>query len=152
MAIFVKFDGVPGEAEDKDHKEWTDVESVSHSVSRSIEPGAEGVRRKRGSTNIGDIVVSRHVDKSSSVLAQRVADGTIIPNVKIEYCNKVGAKEEPYLTYELKDVILTSYSLSSSSGEVPAESISLNFHSLSWKYSGKGGQVPGSYDPTKKGK
>ena len=29
MALFIKFDGIEGEAKDKDHKGWTDLLSVS---------------------------------------------------------------------------------------------------------------------------
>lgn len=72
-AVFLKFDGVDGEAKDSAHDGWIDVLSVS---------GLDSAGTK-GEVTTSDVVVIRELDKSSTKLAQSCPSGTNLGNVSI---------------------------------------------------------------------
>ena len=47
MAAYIKFDGVDGEAQDKDHKGWSDLASFGQGLHKPG-GGATGATRRRG--------------------------------------------------------------------------------------------------------
>src|ERR687896_186877 len=73
---------------------------------------ARDQQRTQGSTSLGDVVLVRELDKSSTKLAEACANGTFFPEVQVDLCATVGNKQEPYLTYKMKNCIVTSYSFS----------------------------------------
>ena len=156
MPAYMKLGDIKGEATDQDHKDWIIIESMSSPIFRSVPPGAKDQQRTKGETSLGDIVVSRQLDKSSTKLQETCAIGTFAKEVEIHFCTTVKNKQEPYLTYKLKDVIISSYSFhgNSSGDPLPTEQITLGYTEVEWTYivvdpktGDKKGQVPGKYNP-----
>jgi type VI secretion system Hcp family effector len=157
MAAFMKLGDVKGEASDSGHKEWILLESLSFPISRTIPSGAKDQQRTKGETTLGDVALSRQVDKSSPKLFEACANGTFFKDVEIHLCTTVKNAQEPYLKYKLHDVIVSSYSASgTSSGDpLPAESITLGYSSIEYIYivvdpktGEKKGEVPAKYNPS----
>jgi type VI secretion system Hcp family effector len=144
MALFIKFDGVDGEANDKDHKNWTDVQSFSWGLHKAG-AGATGQTRRRGVATVEDVVLTKEFDKSSPKLAEAVLSGKVFPKVEIHSTATYGEARATYLKYELKNVMVSSYQTSgASSGDaLPTESLSLNFEEVKQtyvEYDAKGGK------------
>ena len=79
-AAYLKFDGVDGEAMDKNHKGWIELIAVSTVVSpRDAASGLPSGKRQHK-----PISVTKPIDKSSPMLARCLASGTTIKNVKIK--------------------------------------------------------------------
>lgn len=134
MAAFIKFDGVDGESQHKDHKAWSDLMSFSQMVHK---PGAggTGAARRRGSVMLEDIQCAKLLDKSSPKLAESVCKGKVYPKVEIEVTvSTTDAGQETYYKYELKNVLVSSYSVSGGSQDKPAENFSLNFEEIKVTY------------------
>jgi len=102
---------------------------------------------------VHDISITKISDKSSSDLMQASASGQHIKSAKL-FVRKQGGDQQEYLTYELENVLVSSFSTSghgSSSGR-PMESLSLNFTKITFEWmdaSGKpknlgAGQTPQS--------
>ncbi|MBN2328983.1 MAG: type VI secretion system tube protein Hcp [Candidatus Omnitrophica bacterium] len=135
-AAYIKFDGVDGEAKDKNHAGWSDIQSFEHEIQRSTESTSTGLQT-RGSVTLGDITVVKELDKASPKLAEACLKGAVIPVVRIHVtASYADAGQVTYFIYELKNVIVTSYSISGSgqSEEVPVEDISLNFEEIKVTY------------------
>jgi type VI secretion system secreted protein Hcp len=156
MPAFMKLGDIKGEATDQDHKDWVILDSMSSPIFRSIPEGAKDQQRTKGETTLGDIVVVRQLDKSSTKLQEACANGTFYPEVEVHFCTTVKNKQEPYLKYLLKDVIVTSYGFhgNSSGDPIPSEELTLGYTEVEWTYvvidpaSGdKKGQVPAKYNP-----
>jgi len=152
----MKLGDIKGEATDSDHKDWIIIESMSSPIFRSVPPGAKDQQRTKGETSLGDIVVSRQLDKSSTKLQETCANGTFAKEVEIHFCTTVKNKQEPYLTYKLKNVIISSYSFHgvASGDPLPSEQITLGYTEVEWTYivvdpdtGDKKGQVPAKYNP-----
>lgn len=156
MPAFIKIGDIKGEATDQDHKEWIIIESMSSPIFRSIAEGAKDQQRTKGETTLGDIVIVRQLDKSSTKLQESCATGTFYSEVEVHFCSTLKKKQEPYLTYKLFDVIITSYSFhgNSSGDPLPSEEVTLGYSKVEWTYTtldpatgDKKGSVPAKYNP-----
>ncbi len=137
MAGYIKIGDIKGESTDDGHKDWINTLSVSNSITRPMGAGASGSTRHRSSCTFGDIVVVKEVDASSPKLQEAIADGKNFPKVEIHLCtSSEGGKRIPYLTWELKQARVSSYSASGSTdgGQPPTEQISLNFEEIKVTY------------------
>ena len=156
MPAFLKMGDIKGEATDQNHKDWILLESLSSPIFRSIPAGAKDQQRTKGETTLGDIVVVRQLDKSSTKLQEACAAGKFFNDVEVHFCTTTKNKQEPYLKYKLKDVIVTSYSFhgNSSGSPLPSEEVTLGFTEAEWTYvvidpntGDPKGNVPGKYAP-----
>lgn len=156
MAAFMKLGDIKGEATDQGHKDWILVQSMSCMIHRLIAEGAKDQQRCRGSTVLEDIVVLRHLDKSSTKVQGACANGTFYPIVEIEFCTQVKNKQQTYLTYRLHNVIVSSYSFhgTQSGDPLPTEEVTLAFTAAEWVYTivdpktgDTQGNVPTKFDP-----
>lgn len=158
MPAFVKLGDIKGQCTDGDHKEWILIESMSCGIYRSMPENARDQQRTQGSTTLGDIVVVRELDKSSTKLQEACANGTFFPDVEVHFCATVKNKQEPYLTYKLKNVIVTGYSFhgNATGSPLPSEEVTLGYSEVEWNYitldpetGDKKGNVPAKYNPGK---
>ena len=146
-AAYMKLGDIKGEATDNEHKDWIIIESISSplfTAHAGIDSSGQCsvALRSRGDTTLGDVVVVRELDKSSTKLQQAACsggDGTAgYEVVIIDLVSSGRSKQEPYLTYKLTNVIVTSYSVGpgkNAAGEtVPMESITLNYAEVEVEY------------------
>ena len=118
MALFIKFDGVDGECQDKDHKDWIDLLSFSWGLHKAG-AGATGQTRRRGVVTVEDVMVSKEYDKSSPKLAEAVCKGKVFPKVEIHNTATYGDARATFLKYELKNVVVTSHQVSAAGQAMP---------------------------------
>lgn len=134
MAIYMKFDGVDGEFQDKDHKNWSVVESISQGHQKAG-GGKTGASRRGGDVQFSDISVMKELDKSSPKLAEACAKGKVFSKVEIHNtASYTDAGRVTYLAYELKNVQISSYQMSAAGESRPIESLSLNFEEIKLTY------------------
>lgn len=143
-AAYIKIGDIKGEATDNEHKDWIIIESMSQAVRKPVQLDTSTGQRTRGDTVLGDVVCVKELDKSSPKIAEAVCNGAHFPEVTIELCKSVpsndgtgGTKQVPYLTYKLKDVIVTSYNISGGTADgdpLPTEEIALGYTEVEWTY------------------
>lgn len=126
MPIYMKFGSIDGDVTTDGYKNWIELGSFQYGVSRAVSSGSGGNTRESSAPNISEIVITKHFDKSSAKLYQDSVAGTFDTKVEIKMNTTTKNKTETFLTYELSDCGVSSYSLSSG-GDNPMESLSLNF-------------------------
>ena len=136
MAAYIKFDGVDGEAQDKDHKGWSDLASFSQGIHQ---PGgaATGATRRRGDVILDDLTCSKELDKASPKLAESVCKGKVFPKVEIDCtASYTDSGRVTYYKYLLTNVAVTSYNIGGSgqAEDVPMEDFALNFEEIKVTY------------------
>ncbi len=136
MAAYIKFDGVDGEAQDKDHKNWSDLLSFGQGM---VQPGggSTGPTRRRGDVIVEDFSCVKELDKASPKIAESVCNGKIYPKVEIHVtASTTDEGRKTYYAYELKNVMVTSYNIGGEgqSEAVPTENFSLNFEEIKTTY------------------
>jgi type VI secretion system secreted protein Hcp len=102
---FLKITGVEGESTDKDHGGWIDVLSYSGSLTRSGS-GVKGTSPSRGKVSMGDISVTKEIDKASPKLNDALSTGTHFPEIELEMRATTGSGQSTI--YTLKDVVIGS--------------------------------------------
>lgn len=135
-AGYIKFDGIEGESMTIGHEGWSDIMSFNQAINQSG-GGKTGATRRRSRAKFDDLVVVKELDKSSPKLAESVASGRVFPLVILEMTARTDSGEITYYSYELRDVIVTSYSVAADDPNLlPVESFSLNFEEIKVTYTG----------------
>ena len=153
--MFLKLEGIDGEAQDKAHAKEIDVLAWSWGMSQSgtMHTGAGG---GSGKVSVQDISITKYVDSASPHIMTYCCTGKQFASAKLTIRKAGGTAPVEYVIIELKDVIVTSTSTGGSGGEDRlTENISLNFAKFSYTYTpqdqtGKAGtQIPISWNIAK---
>jgi type VI secretion system secreted protein Hcp len=126
VAIYMSFGKIEGDVTTQGYKNWIELNSFQFGVSRGVSSGAGGATRESSAPSISEIVVTKYFDKSSAKLYQDSVAGSFNTAVQIKMTTTTQKAVETFLTYDLSDCGVSSYS-QSSGGDAPTESLSLNF-------------------------
>lgn len=125
-AGYLKFEGVKGESQDKDHQDWIDVISVDWGATRSTTTRS-GQRLKQPRMAAGTVTITKRVDKASPILMMRNASGKHMKKVIVD--SNYGGSRATYLKYELQNVRITSLT-TAGSGDQLTETITLSYQKI----------------------
>lgn len=134
MDMFLKLDGVTGEAQDaQGHADEIDVLAWSWGVSQSGTTHMGG-GAGAGKLSVQDISLTKFVDRSTPTLWMFCANGKHIATGMLTL-RKAGENPLEYVTIELKDIMITSCSTGGSGGEDRlTENVTLNFAEFTMTY------------------
>jgi type VI secretion system secreted protein Hcp len=135
MAGYMKFDGIDGESQDTNHKNWSDIHTF-HQGHHKPNTGT-GVKRKHSDVVCDDWTITKAVDKASPKLAEAVWNGKVFPKVEIEITRSYTDKgRQCYLKWELKNVAVVGYTISGhcQGADVPLEELTLNAEEMKCEY------------------
>ena len=147
------FGSVAGDVTTKGFETWTELQSFQWGVGRGVGSAMSGAMSREGSIpSISEITVSKRMDAASPALWTDSVAGMFNTAVTITFTTTSAGATEKFLSYELTDCGLSGYSISSG-GEMPQESLSLNFAKISWtltpvKADGSGTPITQGYDLT----
>ena len=151
MAVYMKIDGVKGKVTSKGHEEWIDVNSMQWGVGRAISSAVgTSADREASKPSISEVSVTKMMDESSPLIFTEACIGKG-KKVLIDLCTVGSDQIETYMSYELEECMISSYSVSSG-GDRPSESISLSFTKMTMKFTpyDKNGKaespLPAGYD------
>jgi len=131
--VFLKIDGIPGESKDAKHSGEIEVKSWSWGA-QQFGTFASGGGGGAGKVSMSDITFMQTMQKSSPLLMLHCANGKHIPQA-ILTARKAGEDQQEYLKITLSDILVSSYQTGGTgAGEVPTESISLNFAKFEMAY------------------
>jgi type VI secretion system secreted protein Hcp len=135
MPIYMKYDGIDGGVTAQGHDKWIELHSAQLGVNRHITSASgRGTNREASAPAVSEIVVTKDQDVASTSLfkASLWGEGK---KVKIDFCKTDKDKLESYLTVELENTLVSSFSCSGSGGDThsrPMESLSLNFTKITY--------------------
>lgn len=133
MAVYVKFEGIDGDATHESHKKWLTVESVQWGVSRSISAPVGATRnRETSEPAVSDVMITRSADAASPKLFSESCGGKSGKKVVIDFVT-TGNPGDTYLQCTLNDALVSHYTISSA-GDRSSESIGLSFTKIEMKY------------------
>ena len=157
MAIdtFLKVADVKGESQVKGFEDQIQLLAWSWGMSQSGTTH-DGSGSGAGKVNVQDLSFTHYVDASTPTLLLACCKGSHYPEATLTM-RKAGGDPLPYLTIKLTDLIITSVSTGSSSGEDrQTENVTLNFAAFEVSYqpqdnkgAKKGGAITVKYDIAK---
>jgi type VI secretion system secreted protein Hcp len=139
MPIYMKIAEIPGEVAAEGHKNEIAIGSFQFGVGIGVEAPTAGSgtgKRSTSAASFSEAVVSKTLDNSSGKFMETLASGTSLPKVEIFFVLATGKDktgDDTYMTITLEDVFVSGYSLSSG-GDMPTESVSLNYAKVKKNY------------------
>lgn len=131
--IFIDLgNGIKGESVQEGFKDHIAASSIQWGVGRGVSSFTNGVR-ETSAPNFSELVFTKTFDISSNDIAIAATKGKALPLVKISLRKDDGEGGFAYLVYELTDVYVSGYSVSSG-GDHPSESVSLNYRAIKSVY------------------
>lgn len=150
--MFLKINGIDGEAQDASHKSEIDVLSWHWTVSQQSNMHA-GSGGGAGKATVNDLQFEHLIDRASPNLIQYCLTGKHIDQAVL-VIRKAGGNPLEYLKMTMSDVLITQVSPGgvSASEARPSESVQLSFSRLKYEYivqnqqGGSGGAITATYD------
>lgn len=131
--MFLKIEGVEGEATRRGHEGWIEIQAFNWGVS-SAASAVTGASRAAGAPNFDDVSVTKYVDKATPPLAQACAEGKRMAEAEIVFYR--AGSTVPAGSIKLWDVAIASaLSTSEATADRPIEELSLTFGKIQWSYS-----------------
>ncbi len=130
MSIYMQVEGVQGSVTAKGFEQWIELNSFHFSTSRNISMEAGNAsNRNHGRPSISEIVVTKNLEQASFGLLQEALRGDKGKKITIRVVEVAQDKLREYVSYELEDTLLSSYSIASGGG-IPSETISLSYSKI----------------------
>jgi type VI secretion system secreted protein Hcp len=146
MSIYMKWDGIDGAVTTSGLEKWIELNSFQMGVGRAIGTAARGSEtREANEPSVSEVVITKRLDKSSTKLFMDAVAGDLSATVKFKFTTTTKDKVDTFLAFELTNCGLSGFSLSSG-GDVPVESLSLNFTKILFTYTGRDAKIAGSPD------
>jgi type VI secretion system secreted protein Hcp len=140
---------IKGDVTDTNHQKWIELSSFQWGVGRGIGSATSGPASRESSIpSISEITVTKRMDSASPGLWTDSVAGQLNSTVNIVFTTTDQGDTKEFLKYELSNTGLSGYSLSSG-GDMPTESLSLNFTKISWTFTSTAPDVSGT--PTTQG-
>lgn len=128
MAWYVKFDGVDGSAEHKDHKSWCKASEFSMTGSKAG-GGRTGSSRVGGKMHVDDMRLSIETDKGLPKLLEGAVKGKVFPKIQVHGTATYGdAGEQVYLEVELENVQISHYDFSVKDDNTATDVLTMNLN------------------------
>jgi type VI secretion system secreted protein Hcp len=136
--MFLKFDGIPGESRDAEHKGSIDITSFSWGESNTVSHlGSAGGGAGAGKVSMQDFHFTAKVSIATPKLMLSCANGAHIPTGVFSVRRAaVEQKESPsdFLVYKFQNVIITSVSEAGDTSDIPLDSVSFAFQKIDVMY------------------
>ena len=131
---FAKYDGFDGESDDANHTNWVEFQSIEWGAHQPVS-GVSGTARRRADVDIDELVITMPYEKACIKLQEKCLKGQVIPKLEIELTTAFET-HATYLTYELKNVRITSFDFSADleTGPWPLLTVSHNFEEVKVTY------------------
>jgi type VI secretion system secreted protein Hcp len=128
-----------GETNVQGYTEKIEILSYSWNVSNPIQSSPSNTGRTTGRPNFGELVLTKKLDLTSPRFAFSCAAAENIGTVKLYLLRQDDAAGEGenrnlcYMTYVLANTLVSSVSVGGS-GEIPVETVTLNYSAINWEY------------------
>jgi type VI secretion system secreted protein Hcp len=144
MAIYMKYGSIKGSVTTEGFKDWIELQSFHWGVGRHVGTAARGsTSREHSEPSISEVTVTKLTDVASPKLMLDAVAGKLDNKVDIKFTTTTKGKVETFLYYKMENTGVSGYSLSSG-GDMPMESLSLNFTKITKTFTGHDPGIGGS--------
>jgi len=118
-----------------------DIEILSYSwnISNPIQASPSNTGRTTGRPNFGELVITKKLDATSPLFAFSCAAAEDLGTVSLvllrqdQTAGSEAATNLPYMIYTLSNTLVSSVSVGGA-GDIPIETVTLNYAQLGWHY------------------
>jgi type VI secretion system secreted protein Hcp len=142
VAIYLKIDSIKGSTTDTKFKEQIELGSFQWGAGIGV-GSARGGDRTTSEPSVSEITATKQLDKASEGLFKALLKGEPVGKGTISFTAASKGESVAYAVLEIEEVIISGYSMSSG-GDIPSESISLNFTKFDYSFTGRDEKHTGS--------
>ena len=129
--IFLKIDSIKGNSTIEAHKDQIEVESYSIGMAQNLTSNPANTDRTSGHPHFQDMSFNKVMDSSSPALYAACAGAKKLGTAVVTVVRIEGDSHMQTVVYNLGDAMIANVSTSgSSSGDLPMESFSINFTTI----------------------
>ena len=132
--MFIRFDGVDGESQQKGMEKWIELQSFNMSsatAGSTLVGGGSGV----GKPSIHGVSFSTIGGKHTPAISQKYFKGEHFPVVEVKFIKQTGnASAETYYHLKMEKVFVTSMANGKGDGSLPSENMSLTAETYEQEY------------------
>jgi type VI secretion system secreted protein Hcp len=133
VSIFMKYDGITGDATEDGHKDWIKVNSASFSAYREAQTNVgQGGSRQGKNVTLSEITITKRMDAASSQLFLQSVVG-LGKTVNLHITRTGDGQQTNYMETVLSNCCVTNYGIQSD-GVAHSEVLTLNFLKMEMKY------------------
>jgi type VI secretion system secreted protein Hcp len=128
MPIYLEYDGgsITGDVTATGWEKWIELSSFQFGIGRGIaSPTGGSADRESSAPSVSEITVTKDQDSSTGPLVTAALQGEGV-TVKIDFVKTSSGQLAKYMEYTLTNTMISGWS-TSSGGDRPTESVSLNF-------------------------
>lgn len=132
--MFLKLGDIKGESKDQAHRDEIEINKWGWRMTQSgnMHSGTGG---GAGKVNMGNLAISKALDKSTPNLMVACSTGKHYPEARLVVRKAGGSSAVEYLVITLKEVMVSSYETTAvTTSDVLTEEISLNFAKVEVSY------------------
>ena len=133
MAIYMNYNNksIKGNVTAKGYEDWIELDSFQLGNGRGISMDVGNMANREATRpSMSEVSATKALDNASGGLFKESLTGVEGVTVQIHLV-QTGAKQvEKFASYELTDVLISSYSVAASSGGAPNEALSLSYSKL----------------------
>jgi type VI secretion system secreted protein Hcp len=142
MAIYLKLESIKGSVTVEAFKDQIEFQSFQWGAGLGV-TAPRGGSRTSSEPSVSEIVLTKTLDKASEGLFKALLKGEPIGTGTISFTAASAGEAVAYVQVELEKIIVSGYSLSTG-GDLPSESLSLNFTKFDWCYTDRDAEQEGS--------
>ena len=146
MAIYMNYNdlAVKGNVTTEGYENWIRIETMSFGLGRHVSMEAGHMSNREATRpNITEVACAKIMDGASSGLFKESLTGSAGVKVLIDVVRTGADKLEKFVTYELENVLISSYSVSGTTESAPTETFSLSMAKLTMSYTAADGAHKG---------
>ncbi|SRR5579871_194310 len=81
-----------------------------------------------------EFTVTKYIDGTTSSFIDYCNSARVIPTAKVKIISLDGGAVDEFLVYTLTNVVVTSISIGGGAGDMPTETVTLNYTKIQWDY------------------
>jgi len=126
LGLYMNYPGLKGDATEQGFKDWITLSSVNFGTSRAVNSSiGSTASREGGVPEISAVTVTKKLDAASAGLFRASVSLSTGQTVQIAF-TKTGSNGQAYLKYELQNVLISGYNISTADPELPVEHVSIS--------------------------
>jgi type VI secretion system secreted protein Hcp len=132
---------VKGESQLTDYKDMIELLSYSTGMAQQITGDPSNTKRTSGKPNFQDFTVTKYQDLATDKFVDLLLKANPIPKMTVTVGQNDAGKVTKIFTYEMENVLVSSYSVGGGGGGKPQETLTFNYTKMTWTYTAQKTEV-----------
>lgn len=133
VQIFLRYEGIDGDATEESHRKWIALEGVQLRASRTISPLRGASSREASEPQLDGLMILKNVDRATPLLFRESTAGYLPRRAEVQFVS-VGIAGQTFLSLTLTDTLVKNWEITNKENGLLLESMVLDFTRIEMRY------------------